>query len=126
MGLRCARIECSEMASASLLFKADDSEVQIIDLAEATAGIPLCAAHTRTRTAPVGWDIIDLRTPARRETTTVAPPAEGVVGPDERPPLRRESDAQFRWGRGVEPGDQPDLDASSPLLSRAFGPVQAD
>lgn len=124
MGLRCARIECSEMASASLMFQAGEALVQIIDLADATAGIPLCAEHTRTRTAPVGWDIIDSRTPARLDQTVVEAPADDLTGPDERPPLRRKTDEPFQWGREAKTSADADLEADSPLLSRAFSPVQ--
>lgn len=129
MALRCAHIECSELAGSSLLFKAEQSEVHLIDLADATAGIPLCAKHARSRTAPIGWSIIDLRTPTQAELWSPDAPPPDVNGPPERPPLRRESDREFAWGRAGEGaegdgGQPPELDASSPLLSRAFGPLQ--
>lgn len=62
MPLRCARVTCPEPAVASTLFVADASRVEIIDLADATAGIPLCANHARRLTAPVGWELTDRRT----------------------------------------------------------------
>lgn len=132
MGLRCARIECGEPATSSLLFKTALSEVHLIDLADATEGIPLCGPHARTRTAPVGWDIIDLRSPARAESWTSHEPDDAVQpdGPDTRPPRRRATDQQFRWDRAARADDaeasepSTDLDAQSPLLARAFGPVR--
>ena len=112
------------MASASLMFQAGEALVQIIDLADATAGIPLCAEHTRTRTAPVGWEIIDSRSPARLDQAVVEPSVAEVNGPTERPPLRRKTDEPFQWGRDAKTSDEVDLAADSPLLQRAFNPVQ--
>jgi hypothetical protein len=92
MSLRCARLGCEREAAASLLFKAEASEVHLINLAEATAGIPLCAKHARTRTAPVGWVIIDYRTPTQSELWSADAPPPSLLGPSERPPLRRAAD----------------------------------
>ncbi len=61
MAARCARLTCSSAAVASTLFVADQSRVEIIELADATAGIPLCADHARRLTPPVGWDLLDRR-----------------------------------------------------------------
>lgn len=58
---RCARMMCSQMAVASTLFVADASRVEIIDLADATAGIALCREHARRLTPPVGWELVDRR-----------------------------------------------------------------
>ena len=132
MGLRCARIECGDQATSSLLFKAERSEVHLIDLADATEGIPLCGPHARTRTAPVGWDIIDLRSPARAESWNSVGPIDDEYpeGPEARPPRRRATDQQFRWDRAARSDESisaessADLDAHSPLLARAFGPVR--
>ncbi|MFT7599817.1 MAG: hypothetical protein ACI8TP_002753 [Acidimicrobiales bacterium] len=131
MGLRCARIECNESATASLLFKADDSEVHLIDLAEATAGIPLCPKHTRSRNAPVGWELVDHRSGAQAELWRTDAPPPPVNGPDERPPRRRATDKPFAWGRDARAEEAADptagvteFEANSPLLSRAFSPVQ--
>lgn len=49
---------------ASTVFVADASLVEIIDLADATAGIALCAGHVRRLTAPVGWELVDRRSRA--------------------------------------------------------------
>jgi hypothetical protein len=102
-------------------FKNDRAEVHIIDLAEAVAGIPLCADHARTRTAPVGWVLVDLRTPVVPDVW-VTEPITFATPPASRPPRRRAADPPaFDFGRTGEPASaDASLDAQSPLLSRAF------
>lgn len=104
-------------------FKNDVAEVHIIDLAEAVAGIPLCVDHARTRTAPVGWELVDKRTPAQADIWATEAPAPTNAAPSGRPPRRRTDDSRgFEFGRR---SDEPatanaHLDVDSPLLSRAF------
>jgi hypothetical protein len=74
MARRCARVGCGDEAVASTLFVADSSRVEIIDLVDATAGIALCAVHTRRLTAPVGWVLVDQRVPRRVDLWSVAVP----------------------------------------------------
>lgn len=76
MGLLCARLSCRLEAAASLQFNADEAQVIIIDLTEPTGGIPLCADHVRSRTAPVGWSLVDhrLAMPPRRHLESVPQP----------------------------------------------------
>lgn len=78
MSLLCARIRCGDDAAASLLFDAPGSRVLIIDLAESFAGIPLCAEHARTRTAPMGWTMVDERTQPARVASR--PRASATIG----------------------------------------------
>ncbi len=122
MGLRCARLSCGIEAVASMQFKNDIAEVHIIDLAEAVAGIPLCAEHARSRTAPVGWTLVDKRTPAQADVWATEAPAAADAAPAGRPTRRRSVDASgFEFGRDAEPASSgAHLDAESPLLSRAF------
>lgn len=76
MGLLCARLSCRFEAAASLQFNTDESQVIIIDLTEPTGGIPLCQDHVRTRTAPMGWTLVDhrLAMPPRRHLESVPQP----------------------------------------------------
>jgi hypothetical protein len=102
-------------------FKNDLAEVHLIDLADATAGIPLCVEHARTRTAPVGWVLVDKRTPTQVDVWAVESPSV-VRAPGARPPKRRAADpAAFEFGRQADQASaESGLDADSPLLSRAF------
>ncbi|MEZ5377325.1 MAG: DUF3499 family protein [Acidimicrobiales bacterium] len=122
MGLRCARLSCGIEAVASMQFKNDIAEVHIIDLAEAVAGIPLCADHAETRTAPVGWTLVDKRTPTQADIWATEAPAPADAAPQGRPSRRRAADRSgFEFGRVAEPASaDAHLDAESPLLSRAF------
>ncbi len=122
MGLRCARLSCGIEAVASMQFKNDIAEVHIIDLAEAVAGIPLCTDHARSRTAPVGWSLIDKRTPTQVDMWATEAPASANAAPAGRPARRRSADSSgFEFGRKAEPASaDAHLDAASPLLSRAF------
>lgn len=76
MELLCARLRCRLEAAASLQFNTDDAQVIIIDLTDPTGGIPLCADHVKTRTAPVGWTMVDQRLglPPRRHLESVPQP----------------------------------------------------
>lgn len=103
-------------------FKNDVAEVHIIDLAEAVAGIPLCGDHARSRTAPVGWVLVDKRTPAQADIWATEAPAPANAAPTGRPSRRRSADPSgFEFGRTAERASaDAHLDAASPLLSRAF------
>jgi len=129
MGLRCSRFSCTAEAVASLQFDTSISQAMIIDLGPRTAGMPLCGAHAETRTAPVGWEIVDHRTGAGH-TTWESPEVPAVDVVDERPTLRRPDsgaapedgkDHRFTFKDRLDEDETPDeLDAASPLLSRAF------
>lgn len=102
-------------------FKNELAEVHLIDLTDVTAGIPLCSEHARTRTAPVGWEMVDKRSPSQVDVWATTAPEPAAV-PDSRPTLRREHDAQgFHLGHAdQEASNSAQLNAASPLLSRAF------
>jgi hypothetical protein len=132
-------------------FDAEGARVLLIDLAETVAGIPICRGHARTRTAPIGWTLEDLRTVEQPplwterpnddstfvpmiERFTAAPPVE--QGPEVRPPQRRTDDPpapatgptrapyfEFRRSEDLSGPPESVTSASSPLLSRAFRSV---
>lgn len=81
MARRCARLGCGEPAVASTLFVNGSSTIEIIDLVDATSGIPLCTSHTRRLTAPIGWELVDLRTPNRLDPWTVQVIASAFAEP---------------------------------------------
>jgi hypothetical protein len=131
---------------------AEGARVMLIDLADTVAGIPICRGHARTRTAPIGWTLEDLRTveqpplwtdrphdddetfvPMIERSTTVAPIQHG---PEIRPPQRRAEDQptnvtaptrapyfEFRRSEDLSGPPVSVTSASSPLLSRAFRSV---
>ncbi|MDA3038018.1 MAG: DUF3499 family protein [Actinomycetota bacterium] len=79
MARRCARFGCGEPAVASTLFLNASSTIEIIGLADATSGIPLCSGHTRRLTAPIGWELVDHRTPNRVDPWAVEVIASAVA-----------------------------------------------
>ncbi len=106
MSLICARLSCGVAAAASVQFDADLAQVVIIDLSDTTVGIPLCHEHTRTRTPPVGWTLIDARGSVRQgvmldtpSTAPAEPPPIDGDGPGSRPARRRPVDRGFVWER---------------------------
>jgi hypothetical protein len=130
MGLRCSRLSCQAEANASMQFDASLSQAMLIDLGPRTAGMPLCGEHAETRTAPVGWEIIDHRTGAGHTTweSTEQVVSEAVT---ERPSKRRPETDEPKKPAADEPGfsfknraeddETPEeLAPASPLLSRAF------
>lgn len=112
-------------------FDAAAGEAIIIDLGPRTAGMPLCAAHAETRTPPLGWEISDRRTGAGH-TVWESPDEPASDAVTERPPKRRpdqpqakgssgDTDKSFSFKDKLGDDETPDeLDAASPLLSRAF------
>ena len=98
VGLICSRIGCREKAAASLQFDAERSTAILIDLTHARNGMPLCERHASSRTAPIGWQLVDRRTGARQmEIWSVEDegrPAPAFAPPTERPAARRPADAE--------------------------------
>jgi len=96
VGLICSRIGCREKAAASLQFDAERSTAILIDLTHARNGMPLCERHASSRTAPVGWQMVDRRTGARHmeiwSAEDEARPAPAFAAPTERPATRRPVD----------------------------------
>ncbi len=131
MGLICARYDCQEGGAASLQFDTKGSRVLLVDLTESVAGIPVCARHAQTRTAPMGWELVDLRTVVRQvelfepQPTTDELAVVRDLAPASRPSRRRDDPASpFTWDRQAR--EEANYSAAveenpeSPLLSRAF------
>jgi len=121
VGLICSRIGCREKAAASLQFDAGRSTAILIDLTHARNGMPLCERHASSRTAPVGWQMVDRRTGARKMEMWSAEqeghPAPGFAAPTERTAARRPSDPMSR--RAEDPDD------AEPTAAPAERPQQA-
>lgn len=125
MAPTCARFNCQETGAASLQFDTPGSRVLLVDLTETVFGIPVCAAHARTRTAPMGWELVDLRTVTRQvEIATDEPLPVSDAGPETRPSRRRDDfGSPFTWDRRSR--EEATVSAApappeSPLLARAF------
>jgi hypothetical protein len=122
MRRQCARPGCSAVATTTFTF---DSREQTVWLdaphdGAARAG-ELCARHARGLAPPRGWHLVDRR--AGATTAPVAPPAASA---DEHPATPAPS-TTVAWHPKFERGDSLDgvLDATTPLLARAFGNVRA-
>ncbi|NNC93800.1 MAG: DUF3499 family protein [Acidimicrobiia bacterium] len=72
---------CGTPAAAAMSYSYDDAVVRLDDLStspEPGTGIELCSQHADSRTAPVGWTLIDRRRASDRhlfiplETANVA------------------------------------------------------
>ena len=100
VGLICSRIGCREKAAASLQFDAERSTAVLIDLTHARNGMPLCERHASSRTAPLGWQMIDRRTGAKKLEMWSAEdegrPAPDFAAPTDRPATRRPAEAPKR------------------------------
>ncbi len=120
----CARFNCQEPGAASLQFDTEGSRVLLVDLTDTIAGIPVCAHHARTRTAPVGWVLVDDRTLTRQLELCQDDSAGSGNAPGSRPSRRRqEPNAPFSWDRKAREEAKLSAvadDPHSPLLSRAF------
>lgn len=80
--------------------------------------MPLCERHASSRTAPVGWQLVDRRTGApKMEMWTAEDEAgisSGLAPPTERPSTRRPADPPNRRAedRTAQAEDQPDHDVA--------------
>jgi hypothetical protein len=96
VGLICSRIGCREKAAASLQFDVERSTATLIDLTHARNGMPLCERHASSRTAPIGWQLVDHRTGAPQmeiwSTEDEERPAPAFAPPTDRPAARRPTD----------------------------------
>ncbi len=83
-------------AAASLRFDVERSTASLIDLTHARHGMPLCERHASTRTAPLGWQLVDQRTGAQQTEIWSAEdkgrPAPDFEAPTDRPATRRPVD----------------------------------
>ncbi|MBT8240916.1 MAG: DUF3499 family protein [Acidimicrobiia bacterium] len=137
MGLICSRIGCREKAAASLQFDVERSTAVLIDLTHTRNGMPLCERHASSRTAPIGWQLVDRRTGARQmeiwSTEEEDRPAPAFAPPTERPATKRPVDetvaevspvqatpspavatpTQTTSARGHEPEDAPEPETPS-------------
>lgn len=146
MRRQCARPGCSAVATTTFTF---DSREQTVWLdapreGQARAG-ELCSRHARSLAAPRGWRIIDRREGATTATgsastsssgggASIPPPARraAVVAPITPAPVAAAPVAAAAvgapaWYPRFERGDTLGgvLEASTPLLARAFGNVRA-
>lgn len=132
MGPVCARFSCEEPGAASLQFDTAASRVYLVDLTDAISGLPVCAAHAKTRTAPVGWELVDQRTAASRSESEDAQQRESATAAAEVAARRgrRRSDGDptgqgpvFTWDRKSREDGSHSLADDAPegtLLARAF------
>lgn len=116
-GEYCARVLCSERASAILLINARDLSAQIVDIQEDTgiAGVRLCRMHADAVVVPLGWTLEDSR--------TRAPEPELVLLDDAASDSSGSSGA--RRLPTMDEAEEEDMDEAAvgevpPLLSRAF------
>lgn len=124
MGVSCKRVGCRVPASTTLVIDAASAAVTLVDVETAPVGVTLCSVHVASVTPPVGWDLVDARDPNLRLLAVEARPGE----PAPRAPRRATAaaapalaDEPFPWVHRFEGDDEPaTLNASSPLLSRAF------
>ena len=110
-GRFCARVLCGETASAALLINARELTAHLVDIDEETAidGVPLCRHHADAVVVPVGWSLVDSRSPA---------PEPELVLLDDAPSDEPEA---LELPKAVE-DDEEDAAVGEvpPLLSRAF------
>ena len=60
----CARPTCSFPATASVLIEIDQLRAELVDLAEPALGHHhLCGRHAASTTVPMGWTLVDSRSP---------------------------------------------------------------
>jgi hypothetical protein len=127
----CARPGCSAVATTTFTF---DSREQTVWLDEPTEGGArageLCARHTRALSPPRGWHVVDRRPPAATTSTTTptpALPATSTTTAMATPAACAAVAPSAHWYPRFERGDDLGgvLDASTPLLSRAFRNVVA-
>jgi hypothetical protein len=136
MRRQCARPGCSAVATATFTFDSNERTVWLDAVGGdgARAG-ELCARHARVLLPPRGWHVVDRRT----STSASAPPPPGVTAapvttvrtgtatPSTSETAAASSNAAApAWHPRFERGDTLGglLDASTPLLARAFENVR--
>jgi hypothetical protein len=122
---QCARPGCSAVATTTFTF---DSREQTVWLdpprdGAARAG-ELCARHTRVLAPPMGWHVIDRREAGKAAKPAPVAPKSALSAVAAAPAAPAEPVA---WYPRFERGDSLDgvLEATTPLLARAFGNVRA-
>ncbi|MGZ8766361.1 MAG: DUF3499 family protein [Acidimicrobiia bacterium] len=137
MGGVCARQFCSAPSIARVDFDGEARVVWIDDLGEhkPAAACCLCRRHADTLTPPRNWELRDLRSKA--QSPVEQSPVERstlVTIPNEPPPVPEPASAPVAVAAEASPAWSPRLfasvdtgsvlDATSPLLSRAFHGVR--
>ena len=121
MRRQCARPGCSAVATATFTFDSAQQTVWLDTAGNdgARAG-ELCTRHARVLNPPRGWHVVD-----RREDAPAAAAPAGTSTP--APSATAPPAAQAAWHPRFERGDTLGgiLDASTPLLARAFENVRA-
>jgi hypothetical protein len=138
MRRQCARPSCSAVATATFTFDSAECTVWLDAPHEGNARAgDLCARHARALNPPRGWTVVDRREatsapgrpaasnalvdvaspPAKVATPTIVPQSPVAAAPAERTGWYPKFDRADTLN-GV-------LDASTPLLSRAFDNVRA-
>ncbi len=152
----CERPTCSFPATASVLIELDHQRAELVDLADPPLGHHhLCGRHAASTSVPLGWTLVDSRSPEIALWTELPERQAGAAVRVLHPrPVRSEEPADaplepLPFGTTVEPtaaatpAEEPAevfarhadleasealaaaLDAATPLLSRAFSEVQA-
>ena len=123
MGVSCKRVGCRVPSSTSLVIDARGAVVTLVDVETAPVGVTLCAVHATAVTAPMGWTLVDARDPNLRLMAVEAEQAAEAPPRPQRAPAPTPPPAEdpFPWVHRFTDEDEPaTLNASSPLLSRAF------
>ncbi len=141
MRRQCGRPGCSSVATVTFTFDATNCVVWLDSLADGTARAgDLCTRHADLLSPPRGWERVDRRPPKPEPAAVpvakppvvakepaVAKPANGRAkrrrSRVERPEQPSLQPAEPAWLPRNASDDDLDgvLDASTPLLSRAFG-----
>jgi hypothetical protein len=123
----CARQFCSAPSIARVDFDGEARVVWIDDLGDdkPAAACCLCRRHADTLTPPRNWELRELRPKSPSPTDRSSADHSVVTIPDEAPPAPVPAEAAA-WSPSlfatVDTGTV--LDATSPLLSRAFHGVR--
>jgi hypothetical protein len=127
MGVSCKRVGCRVPASTSLVIDARTATVTLVEVETAPIGVTLCAVHVTAVTAPVGWTLVDTRDANLRLLTVEQQAAPATPRPSPTPapvqatPAGQLAGDPFPWIHHFSEDDEPaTLNATSPLLSRAF------
>jgi Protein of unknown function (DUF3499) len=109
----CGRPECNEPAAAAIGFDNSRRAVWLHPLDEPEATGRLCQRHADSLRPPQGWRFFDYRQP---ESTAEAPKRRSR-------PRAKQPEPALVAGSGIDVDGL--LDASTPLLERAFRGVRA-
>ena len=111
----CGRPECNEPAAAAIGFDNSRRAVWLHPLDEPEATGRLCQRHADSLRPPQGWRFFDYRQPEAAEAAGAAKPS--------RPRRTKQPEPALVSGSGIDVDGL--LDASTPLLERAFRGARA-